>query len=195
MRQQELATRLSKLRVFGNPKASLEQWPTPGDLAAKILFLIQDDITGKRVVDLGCGTGVLSIGAALLGASVTAVDIDPAALATARENAGKLDIEWVCSDVADFKGRFDTVIMNPPFGAQRRHADRPFVEAAVRLAPIVYSFHQSSTRTFINQLGRALNQKVSVVATFSFPLRAVFAFHRKRMVSRQTDLIKFEESP
>lgn len=195
MRQQELATRLSKLRSFKNPKPELEQWATPGDLAAQILLLIQQDLTGRSVVDLGCGTGVLSIGASLLGARVTGVDADPAALEIAKQNAGDLDIAWILADVSDVTGRFDTVIMNPPFGAQRRHADRPFVETAIRLAPIVYSFHQTATRNFINQLGRALTRKVSVVATFSFPLKAVFAFHRKKAVPVPVDLLKFEESP
>lgn len=42
---------------------------------------------GERVLDIGCGSGILSIGAALLGASaVLAVDIDPQAVFVSREN-------------------------------------------------------------------------------------------------------------
>jgi ribosomal protein L11 methyltransferase len=42
---------------------------------------------GKSVIDLGCGSGILAIGAVLLGAApVTAVDIDPEAVRIAREN-------------------------------------------------------------------------------------------------------------
>lgn len=40
-----------------------------------------------RVFDVGCGTGVLSIAAALLGATVDAVDTDPAAIDATRANA------------------------------------------------------------------------------------------------------------
>lgn len=40
-----------------------------------------------EVFDVGCGTGVLAIGAALLGAHVVAVDIDPAAIAATAANA------------------------------------------------------------------------------------------------------------
>lgn len=45
-------------------------------------------LPGKRVLDYGCGSGILAIAAHLLGAStVMAVDIDPAACAVTRENA------------------------------------------------------------------------------------------------------------
>lgn len=47
-------------------------------------------LTGKRVLDYGCGSGILAIAAALLGAaSVTAVDYDPQALEATRNNAAK----------------------------------------------------------------------------------------------------------
>lgn len=48
---------------------------------------------GDKVLDLGCGSGILSIGAMLLGAGeVTAVDIEQNAVETALENAGKNNI-------------------------------------------------------------------------------------------------------
>ena len=43
--------------------------------------------TPRTVFDIGCGTGVLAIAAARLGARVTAVDTDPAAVAATRANA------------------------------------------------------------------------------------------------------------
>jgi ribosomal protein L11 methyltransferase len=46
------------------------------------------DVAGAQVLDYGCGSGILAIGAAKYGAAqVDAVDIDPAAVATARDNA------------------------------------------------------------------------------------------------------------
>lgn len=49
--------------------------------------------TGDKVLDLGCGSGILSIGAMLLGAdSVVAVDIEDHCVRTALENAQKNDI-------------------------------------------------------------------------------------------------------
>src|SRR5215468_10205439 len=47
-----------------------------------------DALRGTRVLDYGCGSGILAIGAALFGAQpVDAVDIDPAAITTATQNA------------------------------------------------------------------------------------------------------------
>jgi ribosomal protein L11 methyltransferase len=42
---------------------------------------------GTRVLDVGCGTGVLAVAAAVLGARVTAVDIQPESVAATRQNA------------------------------------------------------------------------------------------------------------
>jgi ribosomal protein L11 methyltransferase len=43
----------------------------------------------RRVLDYGCGSGILAIGAALMGAQhIDAVDIDPAAVQSTRDNAG-----------------------------------------------------------------------------------------------------------
>jgi len=48
------------------------------------------ELLGKRVLDYGCGSGILAIAAALLGAeSVVAVDHDPQALEATRDNAAK----------------------------------------------------------------------------------------------------------
>jgi ribosomal protein L11 methyltransferase len=51
-------------------------------------WLEQSDLAGRHVIDYGCGSGILAIAAARLGACrVTAIDIDPQALASAAENA------------------------------------------------------------------------------------------------------------
>jgi ribosomal protein L11 methyltransferase len=51
------------------------------------------DIRGRRVLDYGCGSGILAIGAALYGGvPIDAVDIDPAAIATTAQNAAGNDV-------------------------------------------------------------------------------------------------------
>jgi ribosomal protein L11 methylase PrmA len=60
------------------------------------LALIEDvPIAGASVLDVGCGSGILSVGACLLGAgSVLAVDIEPLAVEVARENAALNGVEF-----------------------------------------------------------------------------------------------------
>jgi ribosomal protein L11 methyltransferase len=73
---------------------------------------------GDRVLDYGCGSGILSIAAAMLGAAAVAgVDIDPLALAAARENARRNGIraDYTAPDRLrrhSPKARFDVVIAN-----------------------------------------------------------------------------------
>jgi len=71
------------------------------------------------VLDIGCGSGILSIAALLLGAKrATGVDIDPLAVKTARENGlenGFSAPQYVvlCGNLAtDVKGKFDVVVAN-----------------------------------------------------------------------------------
>ncbi|HEV8361491.1 MAG TPA: 50S ribosomal protein L11 methyltransferase, partial [Candidatus Thermoplasmatota archaeon] len=61
---------LQKVPPHPAPKAELEQYQTPAPIAADLVYraLAAGDVAGKRVLDLGCGTGILAIGAALVGA-------------------------------------------------------------------------------------------------------------------------------
>ena len=71
-----------------------------------------------RLLDVGCGSGILAIGCALLGVKdAVAVDIDPVAVKVARENAelnGVSDkIEFICGDLNEkVSGKFDLVAAN-----------------------------------------------------------------------------------
>ena len=61
-------------------------------LMLKALF--DEDLQGKEVLDMGCGTGILGIFAAKKGASqVLGIDIEPRAAENARENAEKNQVE------------------------------------------------------------------------------------------------------
>lgn len=62
-----------------------------------------EDIEGNFILDAGCGPGVLSIGAALLGAaSVMSVDIDGPALEVYKENLEEMEITNVDALQCDF---------------------------------------------------------------------------------------------
>jgi ribosomal protein L11 methyltransferase len=66
-----------------------------------LALLEEADIPGSDVLDLGCGSGILSIGAAMLGAkSVFAIDVDPLAVEVTRENArlNEITLEVAVSD-------------------------------------------------------------------------------------------------
>ena len=68
---------------------------------------------GKRVLDYGCGSGILAIGAAKFGATdIDAVDIDEAAVDSTRLNAeaNKVQLKAGLSDLAT--GRYDIVLAN-----------------------------------------------------------------------------------
>jgi ribosomal protein L11 methyltransferase len=70
-----------------------------------------------KVLDLGTGSGILAIAAAKLGArSVTAVDNDPGAAKTARENVTANGVQGIVNvtggSLGDVKGRYDLAVVN-----------------------------------------------------------------------------------
>lgn len=81
-----------------------------------------------RVLDLGAGSGILGIAAARLGArSVTAVDLDPEAVASARHHArlNAVDLRLVQADLADAMrpGAFDLIVANISAALLRQRRD------------------------------------------------------------------------
>jgi ribosomal protein L11 methyltransferase len=72
-----------------------------------------DGLRGRRVLDYGCGSGVLAIAAALHGArTVDAVDIDPAAITSAQANASANAVAMHCGPPDLARGEYDLVIAN-----------------------------------------------------------------------------------
>ena len=53
-------------------------------------------------------------------------------------------VQWIAADIDVAHGKFDTVLQNPPFGVQRRKADRKFLEKALQVGEVIYSLHKNS---------------------------------------------------
>jgi len=196
----DLEKALSKVESHPSPKAYLEQYTIPTDVAAEMLFIaayVHDDISEKIVADLGCGTGRLAIGAVLLDAKESyGVDIDKTAVKMAKENAEKLNLKgktnWVVGDIDVLCGNFHTVLQNPPFGVQRRSADRKFLLKALELAPRVYSLHKGgeSNRAFIKRFIEAHGGKVTGIFPMKLNIPRMFKFHTKRKHEVKVDLYR-----
>jgi len=184
MKRRELEIALQNLDGLKKPDPKLEQYATPATIASDVLYFAAGygDFTSKKVVDLGCGNGVFAIGACLLGGGpVTGVDVDPAAVEIARANAARCGCEcdFITSKVEDVERKFDTCIQNPPFGAQNKHADLPFLRKAMEIADIVYSMHNSVTDRFIRKEAGALGGRVDTVRDYDFEIKHTFEHHRK----------------
>jgi putative methylase len=165
MKLRQLEILLEKVSGFSSPAPHLEQYSTSAPLAARLLFHATQngDITDKTICDLGCGTGILTIGAALLGAEQsTGIDIDEKALVIARQNAEKLSVtaSFLQAEITSstkLPGEWDTIIMNPPFGAQVLHADRVFIDCALEAGNEIYMIANTGSIPFVRSYvkGRA----------------------------------------
>ena len=76
-------------------------------------WIARHAIEGQRVLDYGCGSGILAIGAARFGAAhIDAVDIDPAAVQSTADNAGANGVRLNAGIPDRADGRYDTVLAN-----------------------------------------------------------------------------------
>ena len=197
MKQKELEIYLQRVPSFDRPIVSLEQYQTPANIAADMIFIAYSfgDIKDRIIADLGCGTGILSIGASLMGAKkVIGVDIDPNCIEIAEKFKEKksLEISFITSDVRDVSLNVDTVIMNPPFGAQKGNinADRIFLEKSMEISSTVYSLHLTKTLDFIRQMIKTKGRAISFEKRYRFPIRRTFFFHEKKVSYQDISLIR-----
>jgi ribosomal protein L11 methyltransferase len=118
--------------------------------------------TGQRVVDFGCGSGILAIAAAKLGArEVTALDVDPQALTATRENAARNGVAGCLRVLASDEQvpAADLLISNILAG--------PLVELAPRFARVL------SPGTILVMSGILAAQTEAVISAYA----ACFEFH------------------
>jgi len=84
-------------------------------------------LRGKKVLDVGTGSGILGLYCAMQGANVTASDIDEDAVTEAGKNAERLGVQLklIISDLfSNVPGRFDLILFNPPYLPSERVEDR-----------------------------------------------------------------------
>ena len=76
-------------------------------------WIATQDLRGQRVLDYGCGSGILAIGAAKYGAqAVDAVDIDEAAVSSSRLNAQANQVQLAAGLPELARGEYQTVLAN-----------------------------------------------------------------------------------
>lgn len=214
MRLRELEAELQHVRPFDKAlqKPELEQYPTSAHIAARMIHAAAaafDDVEGRVVVDLGCGTGMLGLGCGMMGAcAVIGVDADMDALEVAVANRDELElgetVDFMLCDLASMPlgcaGRagapaaVDTVVMNPPFGTRNKGVDVLFLERALALRPrAIYSLHKSATRNFLLQkAARDWGVQAQVLAQLRFDIPQMYKFHKKKSKDVEVDFIRFE---
>jgi putative methylase len=221
VRKLDLERVLAQAKPHPSPNPYLEQYVTPTDVAATMLSIatyVNGDIEGKRVLDLGCGTGRLALGAAFLGAEeAVGVDLDKSSVKMASEasaNTGLKDkTEWISADIEAICGRFDTVLQNPPFGVQRRNTDRRFLAKALEVGNVVYSLHKSvhndeafmarvkgvkghlttvSASPFLERFIEDHGGRIKAVYAMIMTVPRTFSFHREKRHEFVVDLYVIE---
>ena len=197
MKKKKFEIILQKVPTYENPNPYIEQYMTPADIAADIILTAYQfgDIEDKKVVDLGCGTGIFSYGAKLVNAKeVIGIDVDEKSIEIAKDFAekNKEDIEFITKDVKDVDIKCDTVIMNPPFGAQKsnRWADRAFIEKGFEISKVIYTLHLSKTISFIEKLVLSLNGEINYKKSYDFPIKHTYFFHKKKTENVDITLLR-----
>ena len=195
MKLKNIISDLESLETFSSPKDYLEQYQTPASVAGEMIHYISNNysIQNYSIADLGCGTGILGIAAALCGCkNVFLFDIDEEALEIAKNNVESLElndnIQIIQTDVNQLRlckklnKYFDLVITNPPFGIRSENgADVEFLKTASYLCNnTIFSLHKFST---VNFLKKFYNKNgISDIKSFKieYNLPKTYKFQKKK---------------
>jgi putative methylase len=202
MKQKQLEILLQQIPQPQTPSPQLEQYTTTAPIAADIIFsaYLWGDIENKTVVDLGCGTGIFAVGAARMGAKkVLGIDIDKTIITIAKKyaHANALPIHYTAQDITAVNTACDTVLMNPPFGAQKSNqkADRKFIEKAFEISSVIYSLHLKKTLPFLKKMIPAMKGAITYQKEYLFPIKWMFEFHEKEVATYEVTLLRIVTHP
>ncbi len=206
---------LSRLEGFRDPDPELEQYMTPAEAASDFLNIVDLKVSEdggnniKKAIDLGCGTGMLTIGLGLRGFQALGVEKDPKALEVARENLekveedfGDLPVKFLQRDVMEIQQGAGVAVMNPPFGVQNaseRGVNLDFLEKGFEISGEVFALlHRTDkktkeTRQFIKEFGLNQGFEAHHVKAYSFELPNTMDFHKKNRKKISTDLYYFSK--
>jgi magnesium-protoporphyrin O-methyltransferase len=131
-------------------------------MRATLLGWLPEDLSGRRILDAGCGTGALAVEAARRGAEVVAIDISPTLVGLAQERtppelAGRLHFR-VGDMLDETLGRFDHVVA---MDSLIHYASRDVTKAVGRLAArtdrsILFTFApRTALLTVMHTVGKA----------------------------------------
>lgn len=196
-KKKHLEMAIQKVPKHPNPKVDLEQYSTPATIAADLLWNAYSlgDIADKKVMDLGCGTGIFAIASKLLGAaSAIGVDIDKDSTDLASSYCG--DVDFICSDICDLENDFDvdTIFQNPPFGSQKnakKGADLKFISKAIELSPkVLYSFHMASTEEFLISYFEKNDLEITHIFRYNFHIPKIYEFHTRESANVEVIVIR-----
>uniref|UniRef100_A0A914ENB7 Methyltransferase-like protein 5 n=1 Tax=Acrobeloides nanus TaxID=290746 RepID=A0A914ENB7_9BILA len=211
MKKKQLISALDQLDTFKDSKLYLEQYATGSELGSEILLTINEDVGFEDtfVGDLGCGCGVLMIGASLLGCSATiGLDIDMDALKICQQNIESMSLESVCDivnmDIIQSRStsrmdkKFDLIVMNPPFGTKNNSGiDVKFIQRGLSMLEdggVLYSLHKSSTRDFLMRKVKQWNGvEAECIAELRWNLEKTYRHQKKSVVDIEVDLLRYKK--
>jgi len=207
--KKNLVSVIQNTESYSNPIIELEQYCIDASSAVDIIYYAgfeNNDIRNAFIIDLGAGTGRLSIASAFFNASyVLSVDIDINALNILKRNVLTLDLNQVifpiCADIEYFeisnkyipKSMKVTTIMNPPFGVQTKFADRIFLDRAFNFSDIIYSIHLANKKiqNFISNYIKKHNWKIDNIIPLGMVLERSFPFHSQKTKKINVHVYRF----
>jgi putative methylase len=197
--KKRLAIELSKLEQIKGINLKSEQYQTESELGAEIVWnaYMIGDIEDKAIYDLGCGNGIFGIGSLLAGASKCCfVDIDKNAIGIVERNLSGKDFNHSISngDIKEFNPESEslskTVMMNPPFGTKKRHADIEFLDKAFQIGDVIYSLHKAETIFFIKEYAEKRGFVIERIWDYDFGIRRSHAAHKKEVLRVKISCIR-----